>query len=90
MNEKNCQHCKNYVQHYGLFDGKLKVVYCGHCKANYTKRKHPDDPACPKFVFDQSIKMKMVSKEYLTRKLLQHILEMELWSEDMEQPLVDE
>ena len=79
MDKKTCRDCKQFIQHYGLFEGTIRDVYCGHCVQNYTKRKRPDDPACQNFVPGEPLDEKMVSKEYLTKKLLQRILDMELW-----------
>ena len=82
VKDRTCGDCKHYVQHFGLFDGKLQKVFCGHCMQNYAKRKNPDTPVCSKFVAGVSLKKKMVSKEYLTKKLLQKVLQMELWTQE--------
>ncbi len=81
MDKKYCRECKQYIQHYGLFDGKIKEVYCGHCKQVSYKRKLPDDIACSNFAPGVPVEKEMVSKEYLTKALLKRFLEMELWTD---------
>ena len=80
----SCKQCIHYVQHYGLFEGKLRPIFCGHCLFEHRKCKKPDAAICDQFIQNTSPYSKMVTKEYLTKKLLQHILDMELW-----QPLED-
>lgn len=77
--ESTCKQCTHYVQHYGLFEGKLRPLFCGHCLLNHKKSRKPYMPVCEQFVQDTPVEDKMVTKEYLTRALLQHILDMELW-----------
>ena len=81
MDKKYCRECKQYVQHYGLFDGKIKEVYCGHCKQGRCKRRLPYDAACPDFELGIPADKEMVSKEYLTKALLKRVLEMDLWAD---------
>ena len=81
MDKKLCRECANYIRHYGLFEGKLRPVFCGHCLCCHKKRIQPDAPACEKFISGVSPEKEMVTKEYLTKKLLQHILEMDIWQE---------
>lgn len=81
MDKEFCRECKEYVQHYGIFDGKIRKVYCGHCKQIRSKAKRPDDVACPSFVSGTPEDEKLVSREFLTKELLKRVLEMNLWSD---------
>ena len=77
--ENTCKQCTHYVQHYGIFDGKLRPIFCGHCLLNHKKNRKPYKPICDQFEQATAVDDEMVTKEYLTKKLLQHILDMELW-----------
>ena len=78
MNERKCNTCAYYVQHYALGTDRLFSVYCGHCTYSRTKRKHPDTEACGNYLAKQSTEDTFVSKEYLSKALLQKVLDMEL------------
>ena len=77
--DNTCKYCTHFVQHYGIFDGKLRPIFCGHCLLERKKNRKPYTPICDQFEQGTLIDDKMVTKEYLTKKLLQHILDMELW-----------
>lgn len=76
--EKTCSDCKRFVQHYGLHDGRIFKIYCGHCACKKVKTKKPDCKACDNF--EQGIKDEenFVKKEYLTKRLLDYVLNLEL------------
>ena len=81
MNELCCGSCGYFVRHYALCDGRLIQVYCGHCTYVKPKVKRPDRKACEHF--EQGIKDTecFVNKEYLSKKLLEKVLSMELLPE---------
>ncbi len=81
MSEKYCQDCTHYLQHYGLNQNGLFRVYCGHCRLAWRKRKKPDSPACAQFTPGIPDAENFVTKEYLTKELLQRVLSMELLPE---------
>ena len=78
MEGKNCKDCRFYLQHYILSENRLIQVYCGHCTNKTPKTKRPDRKACEHF--QQGIKEteQFASKEYLSKKLLDKVLSMEL------------
>ena len=78
MDTMKCKNCGNYIPHYGLLDGRLYRLYCGHCTVQPYKRRHPDKQVCEKFVPGTSREETFASKEYLSKKLLEKILDMEL------------
>ena len=78
METKQCKMCQYYIQHYGLGNGKLFRVYCGHCVRGGAKRKKPDSHACEYFAPGEADEKAFATKEYLSKKLLQYVLEMEL------------
>lgn len=54
LKPKSCQYCKNYVQHYGKFDGRYSPINAGHCVSGVPackggKRKPTPDETCPYF-----------------------------------------
>lgn len=78
MNEVYCRSCQHYIQHYALRNGRLIQVYCGHCVYASPKAKRPDQKACEYFAQGVKDTEQFVSKEYLSKKLLDKVLSMEL------------
>ena len=78
MDENKCKSCMYFRQHYTLCGNRLTQVYCGHCTFKTPKTKHPDHQACEHFEQGEADTARFVSKEYLSRKLLEHVLNMEL------------
>lgn len=81
MSDQCCSNCRNYLQHYTFNTRKIFQVYCGHCTLNTRKRKRPDSKACENFVPASAKEKSFVSKEYLSKELLQYILKLELLPE---------
>ena len=81
MDTEICNNCKNYIRHYGLLDGRLYRLYCGHCTILRYKRRNPDKQACENFVPGTSCETSFASREYLSKKLLEKVLNMELLPE---------
>ena len=79
MEEKYCKDCAHFHQHYGLDEKKLFRVFCGHCTANSRVRKRqPDAPACDLFAAASPSKDAFVTKEYLSRTLVEYMMRLEL------------
>jgi len=87
MNETYCRSCRYFIQHYALQNGRLIQVYCGHCTYKTPKTKRPDKKPCEHF--EQGIKdtEMFANREYLSKKLLDKILSMELLPEIEEFPV---
>lgn len=81
MNVKQCKDCQHYLQHLALNKHRLFCVYCGHCTFGRIKKKHPDAKACDNFVPGPSPGAAFVSKEYLSKELLEYVLSLELLPE---------
>lgn len=81
-----CENCKYYLQHYILNNGKLDWVFCGHCTLSRPRIKKPDAPACGDFILGQPQTSRCVTKQYLTKELLQYFLQMELLPEIEKNP----
>ena len=81
MNKNLCHECKYFLQHYTFGKQKIFSVYCGHCVLGRPKHKKPDAKACEDFVPSPDPKDLFVTKEYLTKELLQYVLSMELLPE---------
>ena len=84
MSETTCRSCKYFYQHYGLSQGRLHWLNCGHCthKAR-TKHKRPDKKACDHYAQGEPLENIFVTKEYLTKALLDRVLRAELLPEDI-------
>ena len=78
MNETYCHSCRHFIQHYALRNGRLIQMFCGHCTFKSPKAKRPYKKACEHF--EQGVKdtEAFASKEYLSKKLLEKVLSMEL------------
>ena len=83
MNEQTCKSCEHFYQHYGIKDGKFSRVFCGHCVAAKGRPRgcRPYQKICENYLPGADPIDDFVTKEYLTKALLERILNMELWSE---------
>ncbi len=78
MNEIFCRNCKHYRQHYAFDQRKLFQVYCGHCTYNRPKGKRPDSEICEHYEHSDSNENAFVTKEYLSKALLEYMLKLDL------------
>ena len=78
MDNKFCSQCMHYHQHYALDRRKIYRVYCGHCMLHRNKKKQPDAAACDGFAQAPSDESAFATKEYLSKELLQYLLNLEL------------
>ena len=85
MNSQTCQNCKHFRQHYGLEETRIFRVYCGHCVLPRIKNKKPDQKACEKFAQKENKEKDFVSKEYLSKFLLDWVRQLELLPEIKEE-----
>ena len=81
MSEIYCKNCGHYHQHYGLGRQKIFRVYCGHCSKHRNRRQRPDSVACDAFVPEMSKEDAFATKEYLSKALLEYMLNLELLPE---------
>jgi hypothetical protein len=78
MAEKQCKDCAHYLQHYILRDARLVRIYCGHCVNSRARRKAPDAKACEDFLQGTEDTQAAANRQYLSKKLLDYILQLEL------------
>lgn len=78
MNQNTCQFCIHYRQHYTFDRRKIFRVYCGHCTLGKARRKLPDAVACEHFFLSDPDEQAFATKEYLSKELLQYLLNLEL------------
>ena len=78
MEKQICRNCTFYRQHYALDEKKFFRVYCGHCVQHAAKRKKPDTAACALFVPAPPDEAAFATKEYLSKALLQYLLNLEI------------
>ena len=78
METKYCKDCAHFHQHYALNKRKLFRVCCGHCTSRNIKKRQPDTIACDDYVFALPDENAFATKEYLSRELLQYLLNLEL------------
>ena len=89
MEQLTCESCAYFHQHYGLDQKRIFRVYCGHCALARPIKKTPDSKACINYKQGQKDEKAFVSKEYLSKELLQYMMKLELLPEIKEEP-VDE
>jgi hypothetical protein len=74
-----CKNCAHFHQHYGLDQKKIFRVFCGHCTADPKIRKRqPDSLACDRFVPAPSKESAFATKEYLSKALVEYMIQLEL------------
>lgn len=79
MEQHFCKECKHFHQHYALDSRRILRVWCGHCTSRRRIRgKQPDSPACEEFIFALPGEDAFVTKEYLSKELLQYLMKLEL------------
>ena len=81
MDNPSCKTCVHYQQHYTFDQRKIFRVYCGHCTYQRAKTKRPDAKACEHYLPSESKEKAFVTKEYLSKSVLEYILKLELLPE---------
>ena len=81
MDNNFCNTCAYYRQHYTLNHRKIIRIYCGHCTNQKVKVKRPDSKACENYSPSESAENAFVTKEFLSKALLEYMLELELLPE---------
>ena len=81
MSDKYCKDCKYFLQHYTFNKRELFRIHCGHCTLNRARFKNPDTAACKNCAPGTPQEDAFVSKEYLSKQLLQYMLQLELLPE---------
>ena len=78
MDKHTCNSCTYYRQHYTFDKRRIFQVHYGHCTFGRTKTKRPDAAACENYIYTEPDAYAFVSKEYLSKELLQYVLNLEL------------
>ena len=81
MNQHFCETCIYYRQHYPFDQRKIFRVYCGHCTYQRVQTKRPDAKACSHYSLSAPAENAFATKEYLSKALLNYVLELELLPE---------
>ena len=81
MNPTVCAGCAYYRQHYTFDNRHIFRVHCGHCTFRKVKNKLPDTKACENYVAGYPMESSFVSKEYISKTLLEYVLKLELLPE---------
>lgn len=75
---KACKGCNHFLRHYVLSGSRLFQTNCGHCTFQRAKHKRPDARTCENFTPTDPEVETFVTKEYLSKALLNKVLAMEL------------
>lgn len=78
MGKEKCGSCEHFRQHYAFDKRRIFRVYCGHCTISKVKRRRPDADACENYKLSEPDENAFVTKEYLSKALLDHVLSLEL------------
>ena len=78
MEQESCSLCKYFKQHYSFDSRKIFRVCCGHCTYKRPKTKRPDARICENFIREKAGLDMFVTKEYLSKAILEYFLKLEL------------
>ena len=81
LSDQHCKDCKYYLQHYTFIERKISRIQCGHCTLYPTRTKKPYAAVCQNFAPGTPQEDAFVSKEYLSKELLQYMLQLDLLPE---------
>lgn len=81
MEKAHCQNRHYYVRHYAIDNRRIFRVHWGHCTLDRIRLKQPGAEACGGFCPGSPQQDAFVSKEYLSKELLQYMLRLELLPE---------
>ena len=81
MNQNTCSSCAHFRQHYTFDQRKIFRVYCGHCTYIRPRTKKPDARSCENFIYAVPPEDQFVSKEFLSRVVLEYVRGLELLPE---------
>jgi len=81
MDQNTCKTCAYFRQHYAIDERKIFRVFCGHCTYRSPRTKRPYAKACENYVFAGPDESAFVSKEYLSKTLLEYVLGLDLLPE---------
>ncbi len=81
MKQNLCGNCVHYQQHYTFDQRKIFRVFCGHCTYLKVKTKRPYAKGCEHYQENVCGEDVFVSKEYLSKKLLEYMLKLDLLPE---------
>lgn len=78
MEQQNfCRDCQYFLQHYIFAASKCVWVNCGHCIFGRVKHRASLARCCGNFE-PKEIEEELVTKEYLSKKLLEYVLSLDL------------
>jgi len=81
MNTNTCNSCLYYRQYYTFDQRKIFQVHCGHCTFQRPKAKRPDGKICAHYEQAAPTESPFVTKEFLSRALLEYMLKLDLLPE---------
>lgn len=81
MDQSTCNTCVYHLQHYAFDRRKIFRVYCGHCTYIKAKKKRPDSKTCENYIPSAPDEEAFVTREYLSKALLEYMLKLELLPE---------
>ena len=85
MKQITCSSWQNFIQHYTYVHNRFFRIHCGHCICKRLKIKKPDAAACENYVQAAPEENEFVTKEYLSKKMLDYFMRMELLPEICEE-----
>lgn len=81
MSEPQCKDCQYFIQHYIISEGKICRIFSGHCIHSKSSHKRSHNPACKHFLPGTPPEDDFATKTYLSKKLLEYILTLDLLPE---------
>ncbi len=81
MDQNTCNTCAYYRRHYTFDQRKIFRVFCGHCTYKAPRTKKPYAKACENYMPAEADENGFVSKEYLSKALLEYMFSLDLLPE---------
>ena len=78
MEQRTCAECAYFLQHYTFNRKAIFRVYCGHCTQGRPHTKRPCSRSCDHFLERDPQEQPFVSREYLSKALLEYMFSLEL------------
>jgi len=90
MERANCETCAYFIQHYTFDNRRIFRIFCGHCTYSHrVKNVRPCSKACGNYLQAEAKNELFVSKEYLSKALLDYMLKLDLLPEIVSAELGD-
>ena len=86
MENSTCRNCAYFRQHYIITEGRIFRISVGHCTDRQVRSKDAYAKPCARFLPGLPDEEQFVTKRYLSKQLLEYVLNMDLLPEIEDAP----